>query len=56
MKFVIAGITLLVAWIIVAFGMALESGWAHLPLAAGVVLIAIGIVLGGESRRRDGVD
>lgn len=34
----------LVAWIALAFIWAMPSGWVHLPLAAGTVLIAKGIV------------
>ncbi len=34
----------LILWAVLAFAMAIPSGWVHLPLAAGVVLLAIGIV------------
>ena len=44
-----SGLALLVLWAIVAFVVAWPSGWAHLPLAAGVVLVARGIV---EADRR----
>ena len=36
----------LILWVIVAFVVAWPTGWAHLPLAAGVVLIAKAIVEG----------
>jgi len=38
------GILLVGLWVVLAFGMALPSGWVHLPLAAGVTLIAVGII------------
>jgi hypothetical protein len=38
------GFLLLGAWIVLAFVMAIPSGWVHLPLAAGVTLIAVGII------------
>jgi len=38
------GIVLIGAWIVLAFAMAIPSGWVHLPLAAGVTLIAVGII------------
>lgn len=34
----------LILWAILAFAMAIPSGWVHLPLAVGVVLIAVGMV------------
>jgi hypothetical protein len=41
----------LVLWGVLAFAMALPTGWVHVPLALGVVSIAIGIV---ESRGKPG--
>jgi hypothetical protein len=38
------GIVLIGAWIVLAFVMAIPSGWVHFPLAAGVTLIAVGII------------
>jgi hypothetical protein len=34
----------LALWALLAFGLAIPSGWVHLFLAAAAVLIAIGIV------------
>ncbi len=34
----------LVLWVVLAFALAIPSGWVHLPLALGVALIAVGIV------------
>ena len=39
-----SGAFLLVAWVVLAFVAALPSGWVHLPLALGVILVAKGIV------------
>ena len=41
----------LVVWIVLAFGMAIPSGFVHIFLAVGVVLIAVGIVQADEERR-----
>ncbi len=40
----LAGFALVLAWIGFALLAAWPSGWVHLPLAIGVVLIAVGIV------------
>lgn len=42
----------LVLWVVLTFLMDLRSGWTHLPLAVGVVLIVIGIVESDERRGR----
>jgi hypothetical protein len=34
----------LVLWGVLAFGIAVPTGWVHVPLILGVVLIAVGIV------------
>lgn len=34
----------LLLWGVLAFAMAIPSGWVHVPLAIGTVLIAVGIV------------
>jgi hypothetical protein len=41
----------LAVWVVLAFGMAIPSGFVHVFLALGVVLIAVGIVHAGEGRR-----
>ncbi|GBD31410.1 hypothetical protein HRbin33_00362 [bacterium HR33] len=43
-RWLAGGFALLLLWVWIAFIAAWPSGWAHLPLAAGVVLIAVGIV------------
>ena len=55
MKFLLVGTALLGAWMILAFGLAIPSGWVHVPLAVGTVLIAMGVVTGrGKSTGEDG--
>jgi hypothetical protein len=45
MPVVVGGAILcLVLWVVLAFVMALPSGWVHLPLAIGCILIARAIV------------
>ena len=41
---IVAGIVLIGLWIVLAFVMAIPSGWVHLPLAAGFTLIGAGII------------
>lgn len=36
----------LVLWAVLAFAMAVPTGWVHLPLAVAVVLFAVAIVRG----------
>lgn len=43
LSFVLA-LVCLIAWVALAFAWAIPSGWVHLPLAIGTVLIAKGIV------------
>ena len=40
----------LVLWLVLAFGLALPSGWVHTPLAVAAVLFAVGIVKADETR------
>ncbi len=55
MKFLLVGTASLGAWMILAFWLAIPSGWVHLPLAVGTVLIAIGVVTGrGKSAGENG--
>ncbi len=56
MKFVLAGLALLGVWMIVAFGFAVPNGWAHVPLAVGVVCLAIGVVTWNAESAGDGAD
>ncbi len=43
-----AAILCFIGWIILAFVLAIPSGWVHLPLALGALLVAKAI---GEGRR-----
>ena len=38
-------------WVVLAFVMAIPSGWVHVPFALGICLIAVAII---ESRPADG--
>lgn len=40
----IAAVICLAVWVILAFVTAIPSGWVHIPLAAGVILIVVAIV------------
>jgi hypothetical protein len=42
---ILGGVACLGVWIVLAFVVAIPSGWVHLPLAVGVGLIARGLVL-----------
>jgi TRAP-type C4-dicarboxylate transport system permease small subunit len=45
MHIVVAGAILcLILWLVLAFALAIPSGWVHLPLAIGCILIARAIV------------
>lgn len=54
MKFTLLGFALIVVWLLGTFVGNVETGWVHAPLAVGAVLIAIGIVAGGEEGERGG--
>ena len=40
----VAGLVLLAIWVVLAFVMAIPSGWVHVPLALGISVIAIAII------------
>jgi 1,4-dihydroxy-2-naphthoate octaprenyltransferase len=40
----LAGLALLALWIVLAFVLAIPSGWVHVPLALGVTCIAVAII------------
>jgi len=42
--YLIVGIACLVLWGILLFGLAVPSGWVHVPLAVGFVLVARGLM------------
>ncbi len=50
------GVVLLAVWGVTALGIGATSGWVHLPLAVGVVLIARAITLTGDSSDRSRPD
>ena len=43
-RWTLIGFALIAGWMVLAFVIAWPSGWAHVPLAAGVLAIARGIV------------
>ena len=54
MKFLVVALVLIMFWVIAVFVVDIATGWVHLPLAVGSVLIAIGIVVSGEQRAGGG--
>ncbi len=54
MKFTLLGFALIVVWFLGTFIGNVETGWVHAPRAVGAVLIAIGIVAGGDQGERGG--
>ncbi len=48
MRFTLLGFALIIVWLLGTFVGNVETGWIHALLAVGAVLIAIGIVVGGE--------
>jgi hypothetical protein len=46
----LAGVVMLVIWVVLAFVMAIPSGWVHVPLALGVSAIAIAIIQTAPAR------
>ena len=45
----ILAIACLILWVVLAFVVAIPSGWVHLPLAAGTVLLARAVVESGKT-------
>ena len=41
----LGGLAFVALWVVLAFVLAIPSGWVHLPLAVGVVLIATSIIV-----------
>ncbi len=54
MKFTLLGFGLIVVWFLGTVVGNVETGWIHAPLAVGAVLIAIGIVAGGDEAEKGG--
>lgn len=46
---ILAAIVCLVLWVGLAFMIAVPSGWVHVPLAVGAILVALGIVQGSPA-------
>ena len=42
--YALAGMICLVLWVLLAFVLAIPSGWVHVPLALGCVLLARAVV------------
>jgi hypothetical protein len=47
----LGGLACIALWVVLAFVLAIPSGWVHLPLAVGVVLMATAIVLTEPAQR-----
>lgn len=47
-RYFLLALAALILWAVLAFGVALPTGWVHVPLVLGVVLIAVSIVKSGE--------
>ena len=47
----IAGVIVIGVWIVLQFVVRATSGWIHLVLAAGVLLVIRGIVISGSAAR-----
>ncbi len=52
MKFLLIGLVLIILWVIGTFVVNIATGWVHVPLAVGSILVAIGIVVTGENGSR----
>ena len=52
MKFLLTGLVLIILWVIGTFVANIATGWVHVPLAVGSILVAIGIVVTGENENR----
>ncbi|MBI2071697.1 MAG: hypothetical protein HYT81_01460 [Gemmatimonadetes bacterium] len=50
-RYFLLALVSLALWAVLAFALAIPSGWVHGPLALGVVLIAVGIVRADEKAR-----
>ncbi len=54
MKFLLIGSALIILWVVGVFVTHITTGWVHIPLAVGAVLMAIGIVVSGERQGEQG--
>lgn len=53
MSELLIGALLLAAWLVLQFGTTIASGWIHLALIAGVILVIRGIALRDEEAHGD---
>ena len=51
-RYFLLALVSMAVWVVLAFGMAIPSGYVHVFLAVGVVLIPVGIVQADAGRRR----
>lgn len=51
---ILAAVLCLMLWVGLAFVIAVPSGWVHVPLAVGTVLLALGIVQGNVTGSSEG--
>lgn len=45
----VAALVLLAAWLLLAFVLAVPTGWVHVPLAAAVILLVRRVVTGPQA-------
>jgi len=45
---ILVAAALIAGWAVFAFGVKVTTGWVHVPLAAGVALLARAIVVGDD--------
>ncbi|MBI2401396.1 MAG: hypothetical protein HYV20_01380 [Gemmatimonadetes bacterium] len=50
-RYFLLALVSLALWAVLAFAMAIPSGWVHVALAVGVVLVAVAIVEGDDAVR-----
>jgi hypothetical protein len=53
-RYFLLALVSLVVWGMLAFVLAIPSGWVHLPLALGAASIAVGIVEADGKRKNGG--
>jgi hypothetical protein len=49
MRDLVIGLLILAAWAVLQFAVQPETGWIHVGLIVGVIMVIRGIVLSGES-------
>ncbi len=43
-RYLVVAVACIIAWVVLAFALAIPSGWVHVPLAAGCILLARGLM------------